>query len=139
MNKPVQFTTSIKEISPKMLKGGFFVGWPHPPSPEKHYQILENSYKIVLAIDRSSNQVIGFINSISDGVLSAYIPLIEVLPGYQNRGIGKKLVLRLLDELSDIYMIDLICDEELQSYYETVGMGKAKGMIFRNYKYQSGR
>lgn len=33
-------------------------------------------------------------------------------------------------------MIDLICDEELQPYYEKVGMMKAKGMISRNYKYQ---
>lgn len=70
---------------------------------------------------------------------SAYIPLLEVLPEYQNQGIGKKLIQLLLEELKDIYMIDLICDEELQPYYEKVGMMKAKGMISRNYKYQSGR
>ncbi|WP_338055248.1 GNAT family N-acetyltransferase [Shimazuella alba] len=32
----------------------------------------------------------------SDGVLSAYIPLLGVLPAYQNQGIGKILVESLL-------------------------------------------
>lgn len=135
----ISFTTSLKDVSPEMLTKGFFVGWPQPPSPQKHYETLKNSYKIVLSVDKSKNQVVGFINAISDGVLAAYVPLLEVLPEYQNQGIGKKLVLRMLDELKDIYMVDLICDEELQSYYERMGMAKAKGMILRNYKYQSGR
>lgn len=133
------YTSSLKDISPEMLSGGFFVGWPNPPAPEMHYKLLKNSYKVVLVIDQNTNQGIGFINAVSDGVLSAYIPLLEVLPEYQNQGIGKKLILLLLEELKDIYMIDLICDEELQPYYEKVGMIKAKGMISRNYNYQSGR
>jgi ribosomal protein S18 acetylase RimI-like enzyme len=104
-----------------------------------HYKLLKNSYKFVLVIDEESNQVIGFINAISDGVLSAYIPLLEVLPEYQNQGIGKKLVHTLLEELKEIYMIDLMCDEELQPYYEKICMFKSSGMISRNYKFQSGR
>ncbi len=35
-------------------------------------------------IDDINNKVVGFITAISDGVISAYIPLLEVLPKYQN-------------------------------------------------------
>lgn len=135
----MRYTSSLKDVSPDMLEGGFFVGWSNPPSPEMHDKLLKNSYKAVVVIDEDTKQVIGFINAISDGVLSAYIPLLEVLPEYQNQGIGQKLIQTLLEELKDIYMVDLICDEELQPYYEKAGMMKARGMISRNYRYQSGR
>ncbi|MBE4907779.1 GNAT family N-acetyltransferase [Bacillus luteolus] len=130
------YTTSLDSISSEMLTG-FFDGWPNPPSQEKHFQLLKNSYKVVLALD--DKQVVGFITAISDGVLSAYIPLLEVLPAYKNKGIGKELVRRMFEELQDHYMIDLICDDELQPYYEKFGMKKAKGMVVRNYEFQSGR
>ena len=44
----------------------------------------------------------------------------------------------MLELLDDIYMIDLMCDEELQGYYEKLGMHRAHGMIRRNYARQSG-
>jgi ribosomal protein S18 acetylase RimI-like enzyme len=132
------YTLSLNDISKDMLSGGFFVGWPNPPSAETHLKLLQNSYRCVLAIDEESNQVVGFINSISDGVLSAYIPLLEVLPSYQGQGIGKQLVKSLLEVLNPLYMIDLLCDEKLQTYYSKLGMQKAQGMMIRNYSNQSG-
>jgi ribosomal protein S18 acetylase RimI-like enzyme len=132
------YTLCLNDISKDMLSGGFFVGWPNPPSAETHLKLLQNSYRCVLAIDEESNQVVGFINSISDGVLSAYIPLLEVLPSYQGQGIGKQLVKSLLEVLNPLYMIDLLCDEKLQTYYSKLGMQKAQGMMIRNYSNQSG-
>jgi ribosomal protein S18 acetylase RimI-like enzyme len=35
---------------------------------------------------------IGFETAISDGRLTAYIPLLEVLPTYRNRGVGSQLI-----------------------------------------------
>jgi GNAT superfamily N-acetyltransferase len=134
----MQYITTIDGITPTMLEG-FFVGWPNPPSANKHYELLRSSYKFVLAIDEKAGKIVGFITAISDGVLSAYIPLLEVLPPYQKQGIGRNLVKRMLQELSDIYMVDLICDENLQRFYEQFGLQKAKGMITRNFYYQSGR
>jgi ribosomal protein S18 acetylase RimI-like enzyme len=134
----MRYITALDGITPEMLNG-FFVGWTKPPSPAKHYELLGSSYKIVLAVDEDAQKVVGFITAISDGVLSAYIPLLEVLPPYQNRGVGGKLVNHMLQELSDIYMVDLICDPNLQSYYEQFGLIKANGMITRNFAYQAGR
>ena len=89
-------------------------------------------------MDEKTSQVVGFITAISDGVLSAYIPLLEVLPEYKNAGIGKELVERMLKELQNIYMIDLMCDVDVQPYYEQFGMAESHGMIIRNYEMQAG-
>jgi len=134
----MRYTTSLEGISTDMLQG-FFDGWRNPPTPAKHLELLQRSYKVVLAIDDASVRVVGFINAVSDGVLSAYIPLLEVLPRYQSQGVGKQLVSRMLKELQDLYMVDLICDESLQNYYEEIGMLKAHGMVVRNFTYQSGK
>lgn len=134
----ILYQDTLKGIVPEKLNG-FFIGWPNPPTPKVHFAILENSSAFVLAVDERTEQVIGFITAVSDGILAAYIPLLEVLPEYQNRGIGTLLVDRMLEKLDDIYMIDLMCDAELQPYYEQLGLTKANGMIKRNYHRQSGR
>ncbi|MDX8362807.1 GNAT family N-acetyltransferase [Cytobacillus sp. IB215316] len=134
----MKYTLSLDGVTHEMLEG-FFVDWPNPPSPETHLRLLSNSYKVIIAIDETNNQVVGFITAISDGVLSAYIPLLEVLPAYKNKGVGKELVTRMLQELNDMYMIDVMCDEDLQPYYEKFGMIRSSGLIIRNYNKQSGR
>ena len=127
----LSYVDSIEGITPDRLRG-FFVGWPNPPSPETHLRLLANSDAVVLAIDRASGDVVGFITAISDGVLSAYIPLLEVLPAYQGRGIGQELVRRMLAKLDGLYMVDLLCDPELQPFYARLGMQPATGMMLRN-------
>ncbi|WP_431812174.1 GNAT family N-acetyltransferase [Lysinibacillus sp. FW12] len=133
----MQYKYNLDDISSDMLRG-FFVDWPNPPSPQTHLKLLENSSNVVIAVDEQSKQVVGFITAISDEVLSAYIPFLEVLPAYKNRGIGKELIKRMLDELSNIYMIDLCCDDDLIPLYEKFGMIRSNGMLMRNYKMQSG-
>ncbi len=125
-------------IAPWQIEG-FFEGWPNPPTPETHLRILAQSAETVLAIDDETDAVVGFINAVSDGVLAAYIPLLEVLPKYRGRGIGCELVERMLTRLEGLYMIDLACDEDLQPFYERIGMRRAIGMQIRRYKHQSGR
>jgi ribosomal protein S18 acetylase RimI-like enzyme len=117
---------------------GFFVGWPNPPSPETHLRILKESDAVVLARDDDTGAVVGFITAISDGVSCAYIPHLEVLPTYQGRGIGSELVGQMLEKLRDLYMIDLLCDADVQPFYARLGMHPATGMLIRNYDRQSG-
>jgi len=120
-----------------MLQGGFFVGWPNPPSSVAHLRILQGSYIAWVAIDTSANKVAGFINAVSDGVMAAYIPLLEVLPEYQKKGVGKELTSRMLESLKNLYMVDLLCDEDMQQYYTKFGMRKTTGVFARNYERQS--
>ncbi|HEY89021.1 MAG TPA: GNAT family N-acetyltransferase [Thermoflexia bacterium] len=132
------YADNLTNITQGKLQG-FFVGWPYPPSPQTHLRILQQSYRIVLAIDDKSGSVVGYLNAISDGILSAYIPLLEVLPAYQGQGIGRELVRRMLEQLDDLYMVDLTCDPDLQEFYAALGMRRATGMLRRNYEHQAGK
>jgi ribosomal protein S18 acetylase RimI-like enzyme len=133
----MNYLTTADGIDEDQLNG-FFVGWPNSPSPEVHLKLMKKSSHVVLAVDEESAQVVGFITAISDGVLSAYIPFLEVHLAYQGQGIGQQLLKKILELLSDMYMIDLMCDENLQGYYEKLGMHRSHGMILRNYAKQSG-
>jgi ribosomal protein S18 acetylase RimI-like enzyme len=133
----VAYADSISGIAAGHLRG-FFEGWPDPPTPETHLRLLANSDEVVLAIDDETGHVVGFITAVGDGVLSASIPLLEVLPAYRGRGIGSELTRRMLDKLSRLYMVDLLCDAGLQPFYERFGMRRAAGMLLRNYERQSG-
>lgn len=133
----MEYSTTVDTITAEQLVD-FFEGWPNPPSAEKHLKLLQNSSHVIIAKDEESNQVIGFITAISDGVLSAYIPFLEVLPAYKEQGIGTELVKRMFNELNQLYMIDLACDDDLVAYYERFGMVRGNSMLFRNYDRQSG-
>lgn len=132
----ITYSTSFDTISVDQL-GGFFVGWPNPPSPATHFKILQRSDHVVLALD-PAGRVVGFVTAITDGILSAFVPYLEVLPEYQGQGIGSELIRRLLSLLSDFYAINLICDESLQPFYERFGLHPYTGMIYRNHDRQSG-
>jgi ribosomal protein S18 acetylase RimI-like enzyme len=121
------YVTDAAELSAADL-GGFFVGWPTPPSPERHLEILRGSDHVVLARSSDDGRVVGFVTAISDGVLSAFIPLLEVLPEWQGQGIGSELVRRILGQLEDFYMVDLVCDPELEGFYRRFELTLLTGM-----------
>ena len=126
----VVYTTDVTGLSAAELTG-FFVDWPSPPSPERHLEILRGSDRVVLAREGDNGRVLGFVTAISDGVLSAFIPLLEVLPECQGQGIGSELVRRILSELDDFYMVDLVCDPELEGFYRRFEMTLLAGMAVR--------
>ena len=131
----ITYRSDLAGVGPDHLVG-FFEGWPDPPSPHTHLRILTGSAHVVLAW--RDGRVIGFVTAVSDGVLSAYIPLLEVLPDERGRGVGAELLRRVLEALDDIYMVDLVCDPERAPFYERCGMQGAQAMIRRNYSRQSG-
>ncbi|MFC4062952.1 GNAT family N-acetyltransferase [Planomonospora corallina] len=126
----IRYTTDMDMIEADQLRG-FFVGWPVPPSADKHLAVLRGSHRTVVAMDESG-RVVGFVNMISDGVLTAFIPWLEVLPEYQGQGIGTELVRRILAEAGDLYSVDLVCDPPLRPYYERLGMSPLQGMGLRS-------
>jgi len=127
----ISYTDSADGVGEAELLG-FFVDWAKAPPPALHLKALRNSDHVIIASNSGTGMVIGFITAISDKTLTAYIPLLEVLPQYQGQGIGSELMTRMLAKLKGLYMVDLICDEELQSYYERFGMKKAVGMMLRD-------
>ncbi|HEX6299187.1 MAG TPA: GNAT family N-acetyltransferase [Acidimicrobiia bacterium] len=98
---------------------------------------LEGSDHKVLAVRHG--QVIGFITAISDGVLSAFTTLLEVVPHEQGKGIGQSLMNQLLDDIGNIYMVDLVCDANFSRFYAELGFATSTGITRRDYPMQAGR
>jgi len=117
----IYYADDLTAVREDMLRG-FFVGWPRRPSPAQHLAVLRGSYRSVVAIDDVAGRVVGFVNMLSDGVLTAFIPWLEVLPAYQGQDIGSELMRRILEGTDRFYSVDLICDAELVPYYERFGM-----------------
>lgn len=133
----IRFQADLEGIDASCLQG-FFVDWPNPPSAQKHLEILSASHGIELAIDETTGHVVGFINVISDGCYSSYIPLLEVLPGYQGCGIARELIRRIVARYSGFYMLDLCCNKEIVPVYASHGFLEVSGMAHRNFDRQSG-
>ncbi len=125
----MEYLTTAEGVEPDQLIG-FFEGWPSPPSPERHLELLQGSSFVVLA--RDAGEIIGFVTAISDGVLAAYIPLLEVRRAWRGGGVGGQLVVRLLAQLDHLYMVDVVCDTELVGFYQRFGMTPLAGMARRN-------
>jgi GNAT superfamily N-acetyltransferase len=125
----LDYTTSLDGVAADDLEG-FFEGWSSPPSPADHLEILRGSDHVLLARSETG-AVVGFVTAISDGRLSAFIPLLEVLPNHRGRGVGTELVSRLLGELGHLYAVDVVCDEELRPFYERFGMVPLQAMALR--------
>lgn len=131
------YTESLEGVTASQL-GGFFESWDAPPAPETHLRILQGSDHVVLAIDTETQRVIGFVTATTDGVMAAYISFLEVLPSYRGSRIGDELMRRTLKHFEHLYMIDLVCYPEQQSYYARFGMVKADGASLRHDAYQAG-
>ena len=126
----ITYADSLDGIAPEQLQG-FFVGWQHPFPPAEHLRMLAGSDLAQLAIDEATGRVVGFVAALTDGVQGAFITLLEVLPAYQGQGIGQALMAQMLQRLSHIQTIELMCDEDLVPFYERFGMTPASGMVLR--------
>ena len=124
----IEFRTSVEGLRPDQLDG-FFVGWPSPPSPERHLALLRGSTHAVVAMD--GDRVVGFVTVLSDGVVMASIPLLEVLPGHQGRGIGRELVEAAVSLVDGLYQVQLCCDDDVRPFYEGLGFQRVNGMVRR--------
>ena len=67
----------------------------------------------------------------------AYIPLLEVVPNYQGKEIGKGFVERMLEASKNMHAIDIACDEPMDLFYEELRFFRCVGMVERNYKRHS--
>lgn len=115
----IAYFETLAGVTAEELRG-FFAGWRVAPTPEQHLELLRGSDHVVLA--RDGERVVGFVTAISDGVVSAFVPLLEVLPGHQHRGIGTELMRRMLARLDSLYMVDLCCDAGLEPFYKRFDM-----------------
>lgn len=113
------FTNSERPISAKSIKTLYDS---EPWWPERSLDDIENVFSSHLMIGAWENQrLIGFGRVVSDLRFRAYIEDVLVLEPYRSRGIGTRMLKRILDELEDIDVITLFCRPRLSKYYEKLG------------------
>nr|WP_207789345.1 GNAT family N-acetyltransferase [Neobacillus terrae] len=86
-------------------------------------RMCKQSWYAVYAFDEQ--QLVGMGRVISDGVITAIICGVCVLPNYQSIGIGKEIMDRIIEHCEQNKVIpQLMCVENLESYYKDFGFKK---------------
>ena len=129
----IEYRTTAAGLRWEQLDG-FFVGWAVRPSAQTLLDHLVRSYRCAVAVDARRRPRRRLRHGRVRRVLAAYIPLVEVLPGWHERGIGTELMNVLLEQLRHLYMVDLACEEDARPFYEKLGMEPARAMIRRNHR-----
>ena len=95
------------------------VGWNRMES-EYRNPLMTSYYHIAVYED---DRLIGYIDSVSNGVIDAYIQDLMVRPDSQGKGIGTDLMNKMIGYLKEkhIYMISVVYDESLKQFYERFG------------------
>ncbi len=98
------------------------VGWcSYTNKPEMLEHAFEHSLKIFGAHD--GNRLVGIIRAVGDGYSVVFIQDILILPEYQRKGIGKRLIQAMLDCYPEVYQVELATDntEKTVSFYKSCG------------------
>lgn len=120
---------SIKEVYKS-------VGW-LGHDKEKIENIFHNSSHVVIV--KNYDEVIAIARALSDGVFNAAIYDVVVKKTYQQKGISRKMIEILLEDLKQISCIHLISTTGNEELYRKLGFKKLKtGMaIYKSIKLDS--
>jgi len=81
--KDIQYKTT-KDFSEKELKDLFLsVNWSSGNYPEKLVIAMRNSSSVFTA--RDGDKLVGLINVLDDGIMTAYVHYLLIMPEYQHR------------------------------------------------------
>ena len=116
----IQYRTD-KNFEAEQLKELFSsVNWLSANYSERLVKALYNSSTVISAWD--GEKLIGLINALDDGELTAYVHYLLVNPEYQKDGIGTRLVEMIKQKYKDYLCIVLTAENPgLVGYYEKLG------------------
>ena len=119
--------TEQKKYTQKQVQDLFkSVDWISANYPERLMKALNNCETVITAWD--NEQLVGLINAIDDGELTAYVHYLCVRPEYQDKGIGKKLIEQVKEKYNDyLYLILIAENDSLINFYEKNGLEKVDG------------
>ncbi|HVR34583.1 MAG TPA: GNAT family N-acetyltransferase [Methylomirabilota bacterium] len=98
-------------------------GWSAADKPESLHKALLNSHSLATAWD--GDKLVGLGNAISDGHLVVYYPHLLVLPKYQGRGIGTRLMQMLMAKYAGFHQHMLVADGRAVDFYRKCGFVRA--------------
>ena len=130
MKKKIDYSILPPENFEELLKIYELLGWNSLKLTVNDLErMCKQSWYAVYAFD--DQQLVGMGRVISDGVITAIICGVCVLPSYQSKGIGKEILNRIIQHCVQNKVIpQLMCVESLEPYYKDLGFKKfAIGMI----------
>ena len=80
----------------------------------------------VVCLVKEHNEIIGFGRTIDDGKYYALLVDVVIQPNHQNKGIGKVLVSKLLEQLQGYEFITLTAAPNKEDFYKKIGWLKQK-------------
>jgi len=86
--------------------------------PESHQRAFLNSHSVVFIFDRE--ELVGFGRAISDGEYQAAVYDVVVIPEYQKQGIGRLIVDRILQRISNCNIM-LYANLGREEFYAKMG------------------
>ena len=98
------------------------VGW---TNYLERISVLEEAYANSLCVIGAydNEKLVGIIRAVGDGQTIVFVQDIIVLPEYQRKGIGTKLLKAVMDKYHDAYQMELLTDntEKTKAFYRSVG------------------
>lgn len=116
------------EIDNDALSKLFYESWEN--YTPRSFEYLNKSLFYICYYDE--NELIGFINIVSDEYLHAFVLDVTVSPRYRRKGIGTMLVKKAIDECkaNGIEWIHVDFEEHLEAFYKQCGFINTKaGLI----------
>jgi ribosomal protein S18 acetylase RimI-like enzyme len=103
------------------------VEWSSGHYPDKLVVAMKNSSTVFTAWD--GPKLVGLINALDDGIMTAYIHYLLINPEYQKMGIGKQLVAMMKEKYSNYLRTVLIAYEKETPFYEHLGFNIGEGKV----------
>lgn len=99
------------------------VGWESAKVPERLQRALRGSDTVFSVWE--GKRLVGLINAIDDGEMTAYIHYLLVHPEYQKKGVGKMLVDKMKEHYKEYVYRILIAETPANiGFYESCGFEK---------------
>jgi|SRR5690606_135665 len=98
-------------------------GWSSVSKPKELLSALRGSHSLATA--RADGRLIGLANAISDGSLVVYFPHMLVHPDWHRRGVGRQLMMRMLERYGGFHQLMLTADGNAVRFYEAMGFSRA--------------
>jgi GNAT superfamily N-acetyltransferase len=109
-----------KIFKPEELQDLFLSAkWSSGHYPEKLVIAMKNSSLVFTAWNNEN--LIGLVNILDDGIMTAYVHYFLVNPEYQGQGIGKELARLVSEKYKDYLRIVLIAYDKEVDFYKQCG------------------
>jgi len=122
----IYYKTDLENITQESLQELFLsVEWESGKFPNELLKAIVGSHSVITAWD--GEKLIGLINALSDGALTAYFHYMLVHPNYQGKKIGKEMMEMMLDKYKGYQTKVLIAYPNVIEFYENFGFKTEDG------------